>query len=104
MPERLKKTVTTVCSDMYDGYINAAKEVFGEDVVVVIDRFHVAKLYGGGLDNLRKKEIARLKAELAEEEEEEHKNLKGVMWPLRKNTRDLVDAELEVLKRLFKYS
>ena len=23
IPERLKKTVTTVCSDMYDGYINA---------------------------------------------------------------------------------
>ena len=78
-----------------------ALEVFGEDVVVVIDRFHVAKLYGGGLDNLRKKEIARLKTELAEEE---HKNLKGVMWPLRKNARDLVDAELEVLERLFKYS
>jgi len=101
IPERLKKTVTTVCSDMYDGYINAAKEVFGEDVVVVIDRFHVAKLYRGGLDNLRKKEIARLKTELAEEE---HKKLKGVMWLLRKNAKDLVDEELEVLERLFKYS
>lgn len=101
IPERLKKTVTTVCSDMYDGYINAAKEVFGEDVVVVIDRFHVAKLYRGGLDNLRKKEIARLKKELAEEE---HKKLKGVMWLLRKNAKDLVDEGLEVLERLFKYS
>jgi len=101
IPERLKKTVTTVCSDMYDGYINAAKEVFGEDVVVVIDRFHVAQLYRGGMDNLRKKEIARLKTELREEE---HKNLKGVMWPLRKNARDLMDEELEVLERLFKYS
>lgn len=101
IPERLKKTVTTVCSDMYDGYINAAKEVFGEDVVVVIDRFHVAKLYRGGLDNLRKKEIARLKTELAEEE---YKKLKGVMWLLRKNAKDLVDEELEVLERLFKYS
>jgi len=101
IPERLKKTVTTVCSDMYDGYINAAKEVFGGDVVVVIDRFHVAKLYGGGLDNLRKKEIARLKTELAEEE---HKKLKGVMWLLRKNAKDLVDEELEVLERLFKHS
>nr|QNO42541.1 hypothetical protein MMHALIEK_00016 [Methanosarcinales archaeon ANME-2c ERB4] len=101
IPERLKKTVTTVCSDMYDGYINAAKEVFGEDVVVVIDRFHVAKLYRGGLDNLRKKEIARLKTELAEEE---HKKLKGVMWLLRKNVKDLVDEELEVLERFFKYS
>nr|QNO44697.1 hypothetical protein MHIOGHHE_00001 [Methanosarcinales archaeon ANME-2c ERB4]QNO44938.1 hypothetical protein ILGIOHEN_00001 [Methanosarcinales archaeon ANME-2c ERB4]QNO46275.1 hypothetical protein KJEMPLHC_00001 [Methanosarcinales archaeon ANME-2c ERB4] len=60
IPKRLKKMVAEVCSDMYDGYINAAKEVFGEDVVVVVDRFHIAKLYRNVLDNLRKKETARL--------------------------------------------
>nr|QNO48876.1 hypothetical protein JFFFLBDL_00001 [Methanosarcinales archaeon ANME-2c ERB4] len=86
---------------MYDGYINAAKEVFGEDVVVVVDRFHIAKLYRNVLDNLRKKETARLKKELAEEE---HKKLKGVMWILRKDTKKLAEEELEVLKLLFKYS
>ena len=32
------------CSDMYDGFINAAKEVFGDKVKIIIDRFHVAKL------------------------------------------------------------
>jgi len=30
---------------MYDGFINAAKEVFGSDIPVVADRYHVSKLY-----------------------------------------------------------
>jgi transposase len=101
IPKRLKKTVIAVCSDMYDGYINAAKEVFGEDVVVVVDRFHIAKLYRKGMDNLRKKEISRLKKELAEEE---YRKLKGAMWILRKDAKELAEEELEVLKLLFKYS
>ncbi|CAK0764043.1 transposase [Gammaproteobacteria bacterium] len=53
IPKRLRKTVQYVCSDMYDGFINAAKEVFGKKVRVVADRFHVAKLYRDGLESLR---------------------------------------------------
>ncbi len=41
---------------MYDGFIHAAQEVFGKRVKIVIDRFHVAKLYRKGLDTLRKHE------------------------------------------------
>ena len=78
-----------------------ALEVFGENVVVVVDRFHLAKLYRKGVDNLRKKEIARLKKELAEEE---YRKLKGVIWMLRKDAKELAEEELEVLKLLFKYS
>ena len=78
-----------------------ALEVFGENVVVVVDRFHLAKLYRKGMDNLRKKEIARLKKELAEEE---YRKLKGVIWMLRKDAKELAEEELEVLKLLFKYS
>ena len=47
--------------------MNAAKEVFGKRVKIVIERFHVAKLYRRGLDSLRKHELRRLKKELAEE-------------------------------------
>jgi transposase len=61
MPEPIKKSVVTVCCDMYDGYINAVKEIFGRKVKVVIDRFHVAKHYRSGLDTLRKHELKRLK-------------------------------------------
>jgi transposase len=101
IPKRLKKTVKAVCSDMYEGYTNAATEVFGKDVIVVVDRFHVAKLYRKDLDGLRKKEMTRLKKELLEEE---YKKLKGVMWILRKNVNELTDEELEVLKCLFRHS
>ena len=61
IPTRVRKTVRVVCSDMYDGFINAAKEVFGDKVKIIIDRFHVAKLYRKGVDTLRKAEMKRLK-------------------------------------------
>jgi transposase len=64
MPERLKKTVKSVGSDMYEGFINAAKETFGKGTKIVVDRFHVAKLYRKGLDTKRIKELKRLKEEL----------------------------------------
>jgi transposase len=101
IPKRLKKTVKAVCSDMYEGYTNAATEVFEKDVIIVVDRFHVAKLYRNDLDGLRKKEMKRLKKELSEKE---YKKLKGVMWILRKDVKELTDEELEVLKCLFRHS
>ena len=42
IPERLKVTITRVCTDMYDGFINAAREVLPH-ARVVVDRLHVAK-------------------------------------------------------------
>jgi len=44
---------------MYEGFVNAAKEVFGKRVKIVIDRFHVAKRYRSGVDSLRKHELKR---------------------------------------------
>ena len=88
IPERLKKTVKYVCSDMYDGFINAAYSVFGKDVKVVVDRFHVAKKYRECLDNLRKKEMGDLKKWLPEED---YKELKGAMWIVRKKESELTE-------------
>ena len=100
IPRRLRKQVKAICSDMYEGFVNAAKEVFGKKIVVV-DRFHVAKLYRKGLEDFRKKEMRRLKNELPEEE---YKRLKGVMWILRKANSKLTDEEKETLECLFKHS
>jgi len=100
IPKRLRKSIKAICSDMYEGFVNAAKEVFGK-TIIVIDRFHVAKLYRKGLDGLRKKELKRLKNELTEEE---YKELKGAMWILRKKKGELTDKELKVLNCLFKHS
>lgn len=101
IPKNLKKTVKSVCSDIYDGFINAAKEVFGKRTRIVIDRFHVAKLYRKGLDRLRIQELKRLKEEL---NEEDYAELKGVMWVLRKKPKDLTVENRALLKLLFEHS
>src|SRR6266478_1297699 len=101
IPRKLRKTVKAVCSDMYDGFIYAAQEVFGKRVKIVIDRFHVAKLYRKGLDTLRKQELRRLKQELSEEE---YTHLQGTMWALRKPEAKRTDEEKDLLERLFVYS
>ena len=101
IPNRLRKTVQVVCSDMYEGFINAAKEVFGKKVKIVADRFHVAKLYRNALEKLRKSEIKRLKKELSEAE---YKPLSGLMWILRKNKKDLSSDEQKTLEFLFQHS
>ncbi len=100
IPERLKRTIHTVCSDMYEGYTEAVREVLPH-ARLVIDRFHVAETYREGLDTLRKEELHRLKQALSEEA---YGSLKGSMWALRKSPTDLSPQEHQVLKRLFGYS
>ena len=101
IPKRLRKTVRAVCSDLYKGFINAAKEVFGKRVAVCADRFHVAKLYREGLDSLRKKEMRRLKKELPEAE---YKSLEKVLWLVRRPFDELTSDEQHTLNRLFRFS
>lgn len=101
IPKRLRQTIHSICSDMYDGFVNAAKEVFGRGVKVVIDRFHVAKLYRSGLDDLRKQELNRLKQELSEED---YGQWKGSMWALRKSEAAMTDKDKDVLVCLFGHS
>jgi transposase len=100
IPERLRRTIHTVCTDMYKGYINAVKEVLGETIVVV-DRYHVATKYRHCADALRKKELRRLKNELPQEA---YEPLKWAMWPFRKKQAELTPEEAELLERLFAYS
>jgi len=101
IPRRLKNTVVGVCCDMYDGYVNAAKEVFKEKVPVIVDRFHVAKLYRKSLVKLRKSELARLRKQLTEEE---YKLLKPAIALLRRNKEFVTKEERKILEPLFRYS
>lgn len=78
MPRRLKKTVGAVCTDMCDSYVNAAKEIFRNKMIVVIDRFHVAKLYRKCLDKYRQKILSELKRSLTTRE---YEKLKGGECP-----------------------
>lgn len=100
IPERLKVTVSAVCSDLYDGFINAAKEVFG-DRVVTADRFHVAKLYRKKLISIRKSELKRMKKLLTTEE---YKALKPAIAVLTKGRDYFTDEEKEILQPLFIHS
>ncbi len=101
IPERLKKTLRAACCDMYDGYMNAVREVSGEKVMAEADRFHAAKLYRKDTDGLRKQEMKRLKKKLTEKE---YGKLKGAVRALRKNEADLTPEENGVLRSLFGHS
>jgi len=59
IPQRVRQTIHSVCAEMYEGLVNAAKEVLGKRVKIVMDRFHVAKWYRSGLDRLRQHELKR---------------------------------------------
>lgn len=100
IPPRLIETIKVACCDMYDGFVNAVKEVL-INVKVVIDRFHVAKHYRKSIDTLRKKELKRLKRLLTDDE---YKELKGAMWALRKDRKKLTEQEQSVLNSLFSHS
>lgn len=101
IPHHLRATIDTVCTDMWVGYVNAVKEVLGSKVTIVVDRYHVAQSYREGVDKFRQRERKRLEKELPEET---YKQLQGVMWPFRKNRRDLEPEEKELLDRLFTHA
>jgi len=105
IPRRLRRTMKTACTDMWEGYVNAVKEFAAAhpevSIDVVVDRYHVAKNYRECVDKVRKQECRRLKKELSETEYEE---IKGVMWTTRKNNEDLTSDERKKLNLLFEYS
>ena len=65
---------------------------------MVIDRFHVARLYRDAADSLRKSEMKRLKRTLLAET---YRTLKGALWAFRKRCADLLPDERAVLDHLF---
>jgi len=101
IPQRLRETIHTVCLDMWKHYIAAVEEVFGNEVDITVDRYHVANKYRQAADKLRQKELRRLKKELPEAE---YKQLKGIMWAYRKKDAELSPDETDLLKRFFAYS
>ena len=97
IPSRLGDNTLAFCCDLYDGYLNACKEVFNK-IPVVADRFHVRKLYGKSLVNLRKSELTRLKKGLSPTE---YAALKPAIAVLRKQKDYFTEEEKSVVERLF---
>jgi transposase len=89
----LKATVQQVCTDMYKGYVSAAKTQLPQ-AKIVIDRFHVARAYRDCADKVRKQEMKRLKQALPDAD---YASLKGVMWVFRKSEADLKAEALDTV-------
>lgn len=91
---------------MWEGYLTAIDEFINQNENVtacsVVDRFHVAQNYRANFDDLRKKELRRLKKELPPEIYDQ--DCKGLLWPLRKNHSALKPDECQALRRLFSHS
>lgn len=100
IPATIRLGITTVCSDMWEGYISAVEEALPH-ATLVIDRFHVARHYCGCVDRLCKQELRRLKKELPKEA---YDNLKRTLWPFGKRADDLLEQEQERLDMLLSYS
>lgn len=98
IPRRLSKTIQAVCCDLYEGYMNACKEVFKGKIPVVADRFHVRKLYRKSLVTLRKSELARLKKILTDAE---YRQLKPAIAILRKQKDYFTETEKPIVEKLF---
>jgi transposase len=106
IPPHLRPTLRTVCTDMWDGYVNAVQEFADEHpdvtIEIVVDRFHVAKNYREDVDEVRKQEYRRLKKELSPTDYAEI--VQGTMWLVRHNHQDLSADERQKLRLLFKYA
>jgi transposase len=93
--EGLLSLVEEVTCDMWEGYSNAAIEVFGQSIRVTIDRFHVMKNFQEQLTLARREIQRRLGKEQA-------KALKGTRWLWLKNWDNLTAEEQQQLEELKK--
>jgi transposase len=100
MPHTIRERITTVCTDIWEGYINAVEEAL-PNATIVLDRFHVIRHARDGVDTLRKQEVRRLKKELPTQAAD---GFKHTLWPFRKRSDALDMAEQERLETLLAYS
>lgn len=94
IPEEHRQRIQTVCTDMWEAYTNAVQEVL-PSATLVIDRFHVAQHYRNSVEQLRKKEVRRLRATLPNEQQDD---LKHILWLSRKHEAELDDSERKKLE------
>jgi transposase len=85
--------VEEVTTDMWEAFGSAAREVFGDEVRITIDRFHVMKNLQDQLTKARR-EIQRELPQAAREV------LKGSRWLWLKNEESLTPKEAKTLEKL----
>lgn len=85
--------VEEVTTDMWDAYVEAAKEVFGESIRITIDRFHVMKNFQECLTAARRE----LQRSLSEEAKAK---LKGSRWWWVTNPENMKEEDLAAFAQL----
>ena len=100
IPAAVRTSITTVCCDIWEGYITAVQEAL-PNATVVLDRFHVARQYRNAVDQLRKQELRRLRKDLPKAAQAD---LKQTLWPFRKREADLDEEEQARLDSLLAHS
>ncbi|AMV24985.1 Transposase [Gemmata sp. SH-PL17] len=89
----LLSRVEEVTTDMWDAYVEAAREALGEGVAITIDRFHVMKNFQDGLTAARRELQRGLSAET-------RSRLKGSRWWWVTNPENLREEDREPFARL----
>ncbi|MEQ1934160.1 MAG: transposase [Fimbriimonadaceae bacterium] len=89
----LLANVIEVTSDMWDGYVESAREVFGPSVTLTIDRFHVMK-------NLQDRLTAARREIQRDLPESEARELKGSRWLWLTNPENLDEEQRQRLTEL----
>jgi transposase len=89
----LLTSVEEVTTDMWDAYVEAAREAFGESVVITIDRFHVMKNFQDGLTAARRELQRGLSADAKAK-------LKGSRWWWVTNVENLAADDRESFAKL----
>lgn len=92
-----RRLIRVVTMDMSQAYISAVRSVVSH-AQIVFDRFHVQKLVNEALDETRREEWRRLRAD----DEDAAKTVKGLRWPLLKNPWNLTPKQNERLSTLQK--
>ena len=100
IPPVLKATIHSVCTDLYESYLQAVGAALPQ-ADIVIDRFHLARKYGELAEGVRKREMARLKKALPPDT---YRTLKGAHLVFRKHSARLKAEEKALLERLFSYA
>jgi transposase len=93
--EGLLAHVEEVTTDMWDGYVAAVREAFGDKVAVTIDRFHVMKNFQECLTGARRE----LQRQLSGPERDQ---LKGRRWLWVTNPENLTGEQQQQLQALKK--
>jgi transposase len=89
-------TIQYVCSDMWPAYLKVIKKKFPQ-ALHVLDRFHIAKKLNEAVDEVRREETKRLRAEGYEPV------LKDSRFCFLKNQENLTDKQVMKLDELLEY-